>query len=91
MWAEENLISFNIHTTLIQILNEWSNRMENDRDKFNDFFDELEEMDFLHSGSYWIEKAVEQKNPMLTLDLACSKLLLYDQLDKKILNLSRLN
>jgi hypothetical protein len=65
--------------------------MENGRDKFDDFFDEIEEMDFLYSGSYWIEKAVEQKNPMLTLDLAYSKLLLYDQLDKKILNLISLN
>jgi hypothetical protein len=76
---------------LFKIFNEWSNRMENGRDKFDDFFDEIEEMDFLYSGSYWIEKAVEQKNPMLTLGLAYSKLLLYDQLDKKILNLISLN
>jgi hypothetical protein len=39
----------------------------------------------------WLEEAIEQKNPRLTLDLADSILLVYDDLDKKLLALSSLN
>jgi hypothetical protein len=39
----------------------------------------------------WLEEAIEQKNPRLTLALADSILLVYDDLDKKLLALTRLN
>jgi len=39
----------------------------------------------------WLEEAIEQKNPRLTLALADSILLVYDDLDKKLLDLTRLN
>lgn len=39
----------------------------------------------------WLEKAVEQKNPRLTLALADSILLVYDDLDKMLLALTTLN
>jgi hypothetical protein len=35
----------------------------------------------------WIERAVQQKNPRLTLDLACSKLLLYDPVERRLVSL----
>ena len=40
---------------------------------------------------YWLQKAVQQKNPRLTLDLAYSILLVYDDLDEKILSLTGFN
>jgi hypothetical protein len=39
----------------------------------------------------WLEKAVEQKNPQVTLALAYSILLVYDDLDKKLLPFNTLN
>jgi hypothetical protein len=39
----------------------------------------------------WLEKAVEQKNPRVTLALAYSLLLEYDDLDKKLLSVATLN
>ena len=39
----------------------------------------------------WLEKAVEQKNPLVTLDLAYSILLVYDEVDKYLLALATLN
>jgi hypothetical protein len=39
----------------------------------------------------WLQKAVLQKNPRLTLDLANSYLLVYADLDRKRLTLTRLN
>jgi hypothetical protein len=40
---------------------------------------------------HWLIQAVEQKNPRVTLDLAYSVLLVYDDLDKKLLPISALN
>jgi L-arabinose isomerase len=46
---------------------------------------------FVCTSHHWIARAAEQKNPRLTLDLAYSTLLLYDHLDKRLMNLQRLN
>jgi len=40
---------------------------------------------------HWLQEAVQQKNPRLTLALADSVLLVYDDLDRKLLALTRLN
>ena len=39
----------------------------------------------------WLQKAILQKNHRLTLELANSELLLYDDFDNKLLALTRLN
>ena len=39
----------------------------------------------------WLGKAVEEKNPRVTLALAYSILLTYDELDKKLLLFTTLN
>jgi hypothetical protein len=39
----------------------------------------------------WLEKAVEQKNPRVSLALAYSLLLVYDDLDEKLLLVAALN
>jgi hypothetical protein len=41
--------------------------------------------------SHWLDVAIQQKNPRLTLELAYSILLVYDELDKKLLALTSLN
>jgi len=42
-------------------------------------------------GSTWIQRAVEQKHPKLTLDLAYSIPLIYGELDEVLLRQERLN
>ena len=39
----------------------------------------------------WLEKAIEKKDPRITLALAYSVLLEYDDLDKKLFHISTLN
>jgi hypothetical protein len=39
----------------------------------------------------WIERAVQQKNPRLAIELACSKLLLYDPMERKLVSLEVFN
>ena len=39
----------------------------------------------------WIEMAVEQKNPRLRIDLACSFPLTYHMIDRELLNRTNLN
>jgi hypothetical protein len=39
----------------------------------------------------WIERAVLQKNPRLTIELACSKLLFYDTVERKLVSLEAFN
>ncbi len=65
--------------------------MINGGENFDVFFNKIGEKGSVRSGDQWIEKAVEQKNPRLTIDLAHSKLLTYDQLDIELLHLNRLN
>ena len=64
--------------------------MKNDRNSLNDQPDDIS-MDLFSEIPRWLEVAIEQKNPRLTLALADSILLVYDDLDKKLLALTRLN
>ena len=47
--------------------------------------------DLVGDNPLWLQKAVQQKSPRLSLELAHSTLLVYDDLDKKLLALTRLN
>ena len=49
------------------------------------------EMNLVIDLPLWLEKAVEQKNPKVTLALAYTLLLSYDDLDKKLFPISALN
>ena len=64
--------------------------MKNDGNSINDQSDEISK-DLFNEIPRWIGEAIEQKNPKLTLSLADSILLVYDDLDKKLLALTRLN
>lgn len=64
--------------------------MGNDGSYIGDYANNITE-DLVIDLPLWLEKAVEQKNPRLTLALAHSILLAYDDLDKTLLNISTLN
>jgi hypothetical protein len=45
----------------------------------------------VNDSPHWLQEAARQKNPQLTLALADSILLVYDDLDRKLLAISSLN
>ncbi|MFH1381474.1 MAG: hypothetical protein ABIH70_01105 [Chloroflexota bacterium] len=65
--------------------------MENRENEVGDLFQSMVKMGLLSSGSFWIETALQQKNPRLTLDLANSAVLVYDPMDRKLINLKGWN
>jgi hypothetical protein len=65
--------------------------MTNSGNGIENLFYQMVKKGLVSTSHRWIEKAVEQRNPQLTLDLAFSTLLLYDRLDKKLLSDSQLN
>ena len=65
--------------------------MPNCEDNIDNLFNKMMKKGLVSASNHWIEKAVEQKNPRLTLGIAGSKLLLYDRLDKKLATLKGLN
>ena len=65
--------------------------MANSENDADNLFNEMVKRGSVSTSNWWIEKAAEQKNPRLILGLACSKLLLYDRVDKKLVGLKGLN
>jgi hypothetical protein len=63
--------------------------MAENEGEIDKLFKRMLEKGLVSTSHHWIEKAVEQKNPRLTLDLARSALLLYDRLDKRLVNLEK--
>jgi hypothetical protein len=64
--------------------------LNTDGNYFSDQPDEIRES-LYGEIPHWLDVAIQQKNPRLTLDLAYSILLVYDDLDKKLLALTSLN
>jgi hypothetical protein len=64
--------------------------LSNDGSYFGDQSDKIRE-DLYGEVPRWLEVAIQQKNPRLTVALADSILLVYDDLDKKLLTLTGLN
>jgi hypothetical protein len=60
-------------------------------DMINEIFDEMVEAGLLSTSNQWLEKAIEQKAPRMTMDLACSTLLVYDTAEKMLLSITDLN
>jgi hypothetical protein len=56
--------------------------MTNSEDRIDDIFEEMVETGLLSTSGRWIERAVEQKNRKLTIELAYSTVLVYDILDR---------
>ena len=61
--------------------------MTTSENRINDLFEHMVKKGLVSTSSLWIEKAVDQKNQRLHLDLAWSKLLVYDRLDRNVLTL----
>jgi hypothetical protein len=59
--------------------------------EIDNLFDKMVKRGLVSTSHHWIERATEQKNPRLTLDLACSTLLVYDRVDKQLMTLKELN
>ena len=56
--------------------------MTNSEDRIEHIFEEMAVSGLVSTSGRWIEQAVQQKNPRLTVELAYSKVLVYDLLDK---------
>ncbi len=65
--------------------------MRNSESEINGMFNKMVKSSLSSASNLWIERATEQKNPRLTLDLAFSTPLVYDEVDKRLLGLSRFN
>ncbi len=65
--------------------------MTDSEDRIDDIFENMMETGLVSTSSRWIEKATEQKNSRLTLELACSRELVYDVLDRLLLTITDLN
>jgi hypothetical protein len=65
--------------------------MKDSPDRIDDIFEHMAKTGLVSTSNRWIEKASVQKNPKLTVELACSKLLVYDVLDKLAFSIDNLN
>ncbi len=59
--------------------------MTDNADGINSIFESMVREGRLTTGNGWLEAAVAQKNPRVTLDLAESQILDYDLLDRFLL------
>jgi hypothetical protein len=57
----------------------------------NAYFDEMVRKGLVTTSNLWIKKAIEQKNPRLSIAIADSVVLTYDKLDRQIASLRKSN
>ena len=65
--------------------------MTDSPDRIDDIFEHMVKTGLVSTSNRWIEKASVQRNPRLTMELACSRLLVYDVLDKLAFSINDLN
>jgi len=65
--------------------------MTDSTDRIDEIFRSMMKTGLVSTSNCWIERAVEQKHPLLTLELANSTLLHYDRLDLRLIVLFRMN
>ena len=65
--------------------------MTDSEESINDIFEEMIEKGMLSTSNHWIQRAIVQKNPRLTMDLADSRLLIYDRADRLLFSMTDLN
>ncbi len=56
--------------------------MTDHADEIEGIFESMVRDGLLSTGNGWLETAIEQKNPLVTLDLAQSEIMVYDMLDQ---------
>ncbi len=59
--------------------------MTDNADGIESIFESMVREGRLSTGNGWLETAIEQKNPRVTLDLAQSEIVVYDVLDQFLL------
>ena len=57
----------------------------------DDFLKDMEGKQLASTRDGWLKRAIQQKNPRLSLHLAASVPFVYDALDKKLIGSMRLN
>jgi hypothetical protein len=57
----------------------------------NGYFDEMLRRGLVSTSSSWIKKAIEQRHPRLSIAIADSRILTFDNLDRKIVTLKNSN
>jgi hypothetical protein len=65
--------------------------MTDSTDRIDEIFQNMMKTGLVSTSNCWIERAAEQKHPLLTLELANSTLLNYDRLDLRLIVLYRMN
>lgn len=65
--------------------------MIGNEDEIGRIFAEMLESGLVATSSRWIERAAQQKNPRLTLDMACSNEMVYDVADKLLFAIHHAN
>ena len=65
--------------------------MTDSEDRIDEIFRNMMKTGLVSTSNCWIERAVEQKNPLMTVALANSTLLNYDRLDIRLIVLYRMN
>ena len=56
--------------------------MTDNTGEIESIFESMVRDGLLSTGNGWLETAIEQKNPLVTLDLAQSDIMVYDMLDQ---------
>ena len=56
--------------------------MTDNTDEIEGIFESMVQKGLLSTGNGWLETAIEQKNPRVTIDLAQSEIMVYDLLDQ---------
>jgi hypothetical protein len=57
----------------------------------DDWFTEMQNKGLASTANYWLERAILEKNPALSVGIANSRLLVYDRLDRCVVFLSQAN
>jgi hypothetical protein len=65
--------------------------MKESRSSIQSLLDEMVRRGLASTSSHWIELAIRTRNPRLSVGVASSKVLVYDNIDRQILPLSGCN
>ena len=65
--------------------------MMESRNSIRSLLDEMVRRGLASTSNHWIELAIRDRNPRLSVGVASSKVLVYDKIDRSIMHLSACN
>jgi hypothetical protein len=68
-----------------------NNNMKKIDDSIVKLFNDMLKKGLITTGNLWIERAIDERNDRLPIGIANSRLLTYDQIDRKVLNQGNFN